>query len=81
MKTIAQRALRNESGEVLRQAETGEQFVITVNGRPVAQLGPYERRHWVGVDAVRALLATPTDAGLDDDLRTAHPDEPRDPWQ
>ena len=80
MKTIAQRALRNESGDVLRQAEAGERFVITVNGRPVAQLGPYERRHWVGADAVRALLATPTDATLGDDLRTAHPDEPRDPW-
>ena len=81
MKTIAQRDLRNESGDVLRQAEAGERFVITVNGRPVAQLGPCERRHWVGSDTVRALLATPTDPGLLDDLRAAHPEGPKDPWQ
>jgi prevent-host-death family protein len=40
MKTIQQRTLRNESREILRQAEAGERFVITVNGRPVAVLGP-----------------------------------------
>lgn len=35
-----QRKLRTESGELLRRAEAGEQFVITLNGRPVATLGP-----------------------------------------
>ncbi|MGH9381907.1 MAG: type II toxin-antitoxin system Phd/YefM family antitoxin, partial [Thermoanaerobaculia bacterium] len=39
MKTIAQRTLRNESSEILRRAEAGEKFVITVHGRPVAALG------------------------------------------
>jgi prevent-host-death family protein len=32
--------LRNRVGEVLRRAEAGEQFTITVSGRPVAQFGP-----------------------------------------
>lgn len=47
MKTIPQRVLRNESGEVLWQAETGQRFRVTVDGRPVAQLGPVPRRQWV----------------------------------
>ena len=39
MATIPQKELRNNVGEVLRRAEAGEQFTITVAGRPVAQLG------------------------------------------
>jgi prevent-host-death family protein len=45
--TISQRELRNRSGEMLRRAEAGEQLMITVNGRPVAQLGPVARRQWL----------------------------------
>ncbi len=56
MKTIAQRELRNRSGEVLREVERGEQFLVTVGGRPVAQLGPYQRRRWVPRAEVVALL-------------------------
>ncbi|HEX9669230.1 MAG TPA: type II toxin-antitoxin system prevent-host-death family antitoxin [Thermoanaerobaculia bacterium] len=58
MKTIAQRELRNRSGEVLREVERGEQFLVTVGGRPVAQLGPYQRRRWVPRAEVVALLRT-----------------------
>jgi antitoxin (DNA-binding transcriptional repressor) of toxin-antitoxin stability system len=32
LRTIPQSTLRNESDAVLRQAEAGEQFVITVQG-------------------------------------------------
>lgn len=81
MKTIAQRVLRNESGKILRQAEDGEQFVITVHGRPVALLGPYERRQWVAAEGVRGLLATPTDPGLLDDLRRLERQPLSDPWE
>ena len=81
MKTIAQRTLRNESGEILRQAEAGERFVITVHGRPVAVLSPYERRQWVAAESVRELLATPTDPDLLDDLRSLEPELMEDPWQ
>jgi len=38
--TIAQRELRNNAGAVLRRAEAGEVFTVTVAGRPVAQLVP-----------------------------------------
>jgi prevent-host-death family protein len=37
---IPQRELRNQAGAVLRRAERGERFTITVDGRPVAELGP-----------------------------------------
>jgi prevent-host-death family protein len=47
MKSIAQRELRNRSGEVLRSVERGEKFTVTVDGRPVAELGPVRRRQWV----------------------------------
>lgn len=41
MRTISQREMRNDSGEILRQAEAGEVFVVTRRGMPVAQLTPY----------------------------------------
>jgi len=40
MATIPQRELRNNVSEVLRRAEAGERITITVDGRPVAELGP-----------------------------------------
>jgi prevent-host-death family protein len=40
MTMIPQRELRNDISSVLRRAENGESFTITVNGRPVAELGP-----------------------------------------
>jgi prevent-host-death family protein len=42
--TIPQKELRNNVAEVLRRAEAGEEFTVTVAGRPVAQLGPAARR-------------------------------------
>jgi prevent-host-death family protein len=39
--TIAQRRLRNDSAEIMRRVEAGESFVITRNGRPVADLVPH----------------------------------------
>jgi prevent-host-death family protein len=81
MKTIPQRTLRNDSARILREAEAGEQFVITVHGRAVAFLGPYERRQWVTADSVRELFATPTDPDLLEDLRRHEPAEIVDPWE
>lgn len=39
--TIPQRQLRNDSGEIMRRVEAGESFVITRNGKPVADLVPH----------------------------------------
>jgi len=38
------RTLRAELASALRRAESGERIVVTVGGRPVAQLGPVEPR-------------------------------------
>lgn len=37
---IPQRELRNNVTEVLRRVEAGETLVVTVSGRPVAELRP-----------------------------------------
>lgn len=81
MKTIPQRTLRNESGAVLRDAEAGERFVITVHGRPVAVLGPYEQRQWISAAKFREILAAPTDPTVLDDLRRLEPEDDQDPWE
>ena len=42
--TIPQRDLRNDVSAVLRRVEAGEEFVVTVSGRPVAELRPVAKR-------------------------------------
>jgi prevent-host-death family protein len=79
MVTIAQKELRNQVGAVLRRAEAGEQFTITVSGRPVAQLGPIRTRQWVPSAQLIDLWATPPDPTLDKDLE-ALAGELADPW-
>lgn len=64
--TIPQRELRNNVADVLRRAEAGAEFTITVRGRPVARLGPAdrppERQLDVDRDTFQAILAaTPVD--------------------
>ncbi len=80
MQVIPQRELRNNSSAVLRRAEAGEQFLITVDGRPVATLGPNRRRQWVPAAEVRAMLATPTDPTLLEDVAAFDAGELEDPW-
>jgi prevent-host-death family protein len=67
--TIPQKELRNHVGEVLRRAEAGEQFTITVSGRPVAELGPVRARQWVPSARLSDLWAAPPDPTLEDDLQ------------
>jgi prevent-host-death family protein len=65
-RTIAQRDLRNDVGSVLRDAEAGTTFTVTVRGRPVAQLGPLDSpaapRVEVDRETIRSILATPVDS-------------------
>jgi prevent-host-death family protein len=81
VRTIPQRELRNNSARILREAEAGEVFTVTVDGRPVATLGPYRRREWVPARAIQEILATPTDETLVDELRSIGTGELRDPWE
>jgi prevent-host-death family protein len=67
--TIPQKELRNNVGDVLRRAEAGEQFTITVSGRPVAELGPTSRRAWVRGPALKAVFDTPVPRSFAGDLQ------------
>lgn len=42
MERIGVRELRNDVAAVLRRAAAGERIVVTVDGRPTAQIGPLE---------------------------------------
>jgi len=82
-RTIPQRELRNNIAAILRDAQAGATFTITVRGRPVAQLGPVavaSPRTDVDRKSIRRLLAVPVDSddlAADLDAAEAPVD---DPW-
>lgn len=82
-RTIPQRELRNNVSEVLRAAEAGQTFTVTVHGRPVARVVPADRpdRPRVDVDrqTLRRILAEPVDADLAGELEAAEAPV-GDPW-
>ena len=65
-RTITQRELRNESGDIMRQLDEGASFIVTRNGVPVAELAPMRRRRFVRAEAAVALFrgAPEIDAAL-----------------
>jgi prevent-host-death family protein len=72
MGEIASRALRNNTADVLRRVEGGEEVVITTRGKPVASLIPFaaSRRRWLPrAELVRRLAVAQADPGLRDDLK------------
>lgn len=56
-RVITQRQLRNDSGEIMRELDRGESFIVTRNGTPVGELRPTQRRQFVPKPAVLAALA------------------------
>lgn len=85
---IRQSDLRNDNAVIMRRVAAGESFVVTVNGRPVADVVPHRRdtgrRRFVPAADAAAALAT-TSLSADEaqrwwrDLREDD-DEPQDPW-
>jgi prevent-host-death family protein len=68
---VASRDLRNNTADLLRRVDAGEQIVITKRGDPVASLIPFEqpRRRWLPkAELVRRLATTQADADLRNDL-------------
>ena len=68
---VATRELRNDTAGVLRRVEAGETVVITVRGKPVANLVPHRTDipRWMHRDELVELLKTRSaDPGLRDDL-------------
>lgn len=82
MATIPQRELRNNVSEVLRRAEAGERIVVTVDGRPVAELGPVTGARPAATMRTLRELAPPDDAWLADQqrLREEEREAAVDPW-
>jgi antitoxin (DNA-binding transcriptional repressor) of toxin-antitoxin stability system len=55
-----QRELRNDSGEIMRALDRGEDFVVTRQGVPVGELRPVRRRRVVPRDVLLAAVAGPS---------------------
>lgn len=71
MVEVATRDLRNDTAGVLRRVESGETVVITVRGKPVADLIPHrhDEPRWMPREELVELLKTHSaDPGLRDDL-------------
>lgn len=71
MTVIAARDLRNHTAHVLRQVAEGTRVTVTVNGEPVAEIGPVRavrRASMSRSDAVHLLSRFQADATLRDDL-------------
>ncbi|PIJ32376.1 hypothetical protein BMW24_018495 [Mycobacterium heckeshornense] len=56
VKQITQRELRNNSGEIMRQLDQGESFVVTRNGIPVGELSPLRRHRFISAEAAVAAF-------------------------
>jgi prevent-host-death family protein len=83
---IAQGKLRNEIGAVLRRAERGERFTVTVAGRAVAELGPLSGGRMPAPPGsfARIINETPVDPGWKDELlaeRERVEEITVDPWR
>lgn len=83
MTDVAVRELRNHTRQVLERVQAGETVVITVDGRPTAELRPLTPRPR-SVDRatfIRQVLTHQADAGLTRDLAVLAPDTTDDlPW-
>jgi prevent-host-death family protein len=73
MATIPARELRNQTAEILRRVEAGEEIEVLKDNRPVAKLIPLSRRRrWLPATEIGHELARlgPDTTGLADELRT-----------
>ncbi|MBA3864833.1 MAG: hypothetical protein H0X42_00555 [Solirubrobacterales bacterium] len=53
---LTQRELRNESGEIMRALDRGEEFIVTRNGVPVGELRPIGSRYFVPTATFKAAM-------------------------
>jgi prevent-host-death family protein len=72
MAEVASRDLRNDTAGVLRRVQAGEDLIVTVHGRPVARLVPFNsprRRRLTWPELKNRLSAVQADPGLRMDLQ------------
>jgi len=60
---ITQRELRNDSGQIMRELDRGESFIVTRSGVPVGELVPLRRHRFIRAEAAVAMFrdAPPVD--------------------
>ena len=90
MRTISQRELRNDSGQILRALRDGEHLLVTSNGAPVGVLRmdppPTEPQRFVPAETLRHLfddlapLSREDRAAWKRDARDTFDDELDDPY-
>lgn len=68
MALIRHTELVAELDNILRRAEDGEDFTVTVDGRAVAHLGPATRRNWVPASKLKKIWGLPRPETLMRDL-------------
>lgn len=71
---IGIRDMRASAAAIVRRAESGQRTVITVAGRPVAEIGPItatDRQRGVDELVAQGLLVTPRRKGLPNDAAVA----------
>jgi len=82
MVTVGVRELRQDASGVLRRVEEGEHVVVTVHGRPVADLVPHleTRPTWRPVADLPALFPGVDDPDWDEDMALVD-GAPTDPFE
>jgi prevent-host-death family protein len=68
---VASRDLRNHTADILRQVADGTRVTITVNGNPVAELGPVRAlrpQFFTKADLLSIIADRQADPGLSRDL-------------
>ena len=83
MTSVGLRELKQNPSEIVARAESGETIVITVQGRPAAQLVPLApvRRRWVPATEF-ALEDLEPDPTLAAELYALRDNDPAvDPWE
>lgn len=71
MDTVASRDLRNHTASVLRQVAGGTSVIVTVNGKPVAEISPVRSsrsRFFSRADLATLITRHQADAGMATDL-------------
>lgn len=79
MATVGLRELRQQTSELLRRVEAGEEVTITVSGRPSARLVPIAPKTWRTYDEVADVFSGRADPEWDAD-RDRVDQQLRDPW-
>lgn len=88
--TIGQRELRNDNAEIMRRVEQGESFVVTRNGKPIADLVPHQAAGSARPTAGELIEFLKTRPRVDveqwrrereADDKVFGPDHPEDPWE